>query len=87
MGKNMPNINPMSIVVYGSNQTGVIAANIKNRYCRHKSRLETVFSRTLKIDPQLCGSCPQVENQFCHGKPSRQASDELANLKQIQKNC
>jgi len=30
MGKNMPNINPMSIVVDGSNQTGFIAANIKN---------------------------------------------------------
>jgi hypothetical protein len=31
MGKNMPNINPMSIVVYGCNQTSLVATNIKNR--------------------------------------------------------
>jgi hypothetical protein len=31
MGKNMPNINPMSIVMVGRNQTGFIATYIENR--------------------------------------------------------
>ena len=47
MGKNMPNINPMSIIVYGCNQTGFIAANIKNRYIPH-------FISTRKNLPKLC---------------------------------
>jgi hypothetical protein len=74
MGKNMPNINPMSIEVCGSNQTGFIATNIQNRFYSHKSRFDTEFLLNSPYNLPKGGK-NHDKGESCKGQVQRNQSD------------
>lgn len=56
---------------------GGLLRSVERKY-PHQSAYSAVLPRSSQADDQLCGCCPQVENQSCHGKPGRVPSNEVA---------